>query len=220
MIKLIYRTFLNMLFPPKCPICHCYVGEQGEWCIKCLQQVLSIRVIHVKQHHLKYLDGCQVLCQYKSGIKKMIHHIKFYQALKYVSHIHWLLNKEGDLKSFQCVDFVTPVPLHESRLKSRGYNQSEKIFYPWVKEKGWLWQNLLIREKDTVPQYELNPRQRQKNIKNAFVMKQNQNIKDRTILLVDDIFTTGATMDECAKVLKAAGAKKVIGLALATDAEY
>ena len=77
-----------------------------------------------------------------------------------------------------------------------------------------------MRKKDTVPQYELSPKERQKNIKNAFVMRPNYNIQDCTILLVDDIFTTGVTMDECAKVLKSAGAKKVIGLALATDAEY
>ena len=220
MVKLIYHTFLNMLFPPKCPVCRCYVGQQGEWCMRCLEQVLSIRTINVRQHHLKYLDECQVLCQYRSGMKKIIQHIKFYQALKYVPHIHWLLNREGDLVSFKCIDIVSAVPLHESRLKSRGYNQIEKIFYPWIKEKGWLWQNLLMRKKDTVPQYELSPKERQKNIKNAFVMRPNYNIQDCTILLVDDIFTTGVTMDECAKVLKSAGAKKVIGLALATDAEY
>ena len=63
-------------------------------------------------------------------------------------------------------------------------------------------------------------KERQKNIKNAFALALDQEVKHKTILLVDDIFTTGATMDECAKVLKAAGAKKVVGLALATDAAY
>ncbi len=220
MIKLIWHTFLNTLFPPKCPICRAYVGEQGEWCMACLHHVLSIHTIGIKQHQLKYLDGCQVLCQYRQGIKKIIQQIKFHQALNYLPHIEWLLNKEGDLAYFKEIEIVVPVPLAEARLKKRGFNQSEKIFYHWAKEKGWSWQNSLIRKKDTIPQYDLSPSERQKNIKNAFALALDQEVKHKTILLVDDIFTTGATMDECAKVLKAAGAKKVVGLALATDAAY
>ena len=131
MVKLIYHTFLNMLFPPKCPVCRCYVGQQGEWCMRCLEQVLSIRTINVRQHHLKYLDECQVLCQYRSGMKKIIQHIKFYQALKYVPHIHWLLNREGDLVSFKCIDF--PLSLDKGkRLALAEFINEKKRYCPTI----------------------------------------------------------------------------------------
>jgi len=83
---------------------------------------------------------------------------------------------------------------------------------------GWPWEEVLARIRATEPQWELTPGERRKNIKGAFGSTRPELIRDKNILLVDDIFTTGITLNECARVLKKAGARKVFGLALASGA--
>ena len=111
---------------------------------------------------------------------------------------------------------VIPVPLHKRKFNQRGYNQSELIAR---KTAGYLGitpaADCLLKIKSTKDQARLKDGQRPENLKNAFVCSKPWLISGKNILLVDDVFTTGATMNECARVLKEAGAKEVIGLAIA-----
>ncbi|MBP2634070.1 MAG: phosphoribosyltransferase [Firmicutes bacterium] len=218
MLKQIYQAILDTVFPPKCPICHTYVEGRGQWCSICLGKVVTKHYAPLDSEHVKFLDQCIVLCHYRQGLKQLIHAIKYYKKLHYIAPLIWLLNREVSLATLPMISIVVPVPLHADRLKERGFNQSEKIFHPWANQQGLEWQNILIRTKATVKQHNLTIAERKQNIKDAFTIIEQMKLKGKTVLLVDDIFTTGATMNECAKMLKQAGAVKVIGLTIASDA--
>ena len=100
---------------------------------------------------------------------------------------------------------VLPMPLHPNKLKKRGYNQSALIARELCKKYGlMLDESLAVRIKDTKSQRELDRSQRAENMKNAF--SASGSVKNKRILIIDDVFTTGATMNECAKALKVKGA--------------
>ncbi len=125
------------------------------------------------------------------------------------------LNKIGGEFSFN--DYlIIPVPLHKRKYNWRGYNQSELVAQKISKYLNiGLAKNYLIKEKSTRDQVELKKDERLKNLDGAFKCSGSESISGRKILLVDDVYTTGTTMNECARVLKEAGAKEVIGLAIA-----
>ena len=112
--------------------------------------------------------------------------------------------------------FIQSIPLSKSRLFARGFNQAEMIAKFFKSSLGLETGNFLIRKKDIPFQAELSSRaQRYKNIKGSFKLIPNANVKDKTIILVDDVVTTGATCVEAGRILKAAGCRKVYVLSLA-----
>ena len=113
------------------------------------------------------------------------------------------------------VDYVVPVPLHKKRLRKREYNQSLILASSVSKHTGiGLLKNCLLRVKTSVPQSQLPRKERFKNVKNVFDVAKPAMVNGKILLLVDDIFTTGATINECSKVLLKAGAKEVRVLTL------
>ena len=119
------------------------------------------------------------------------------------------------------VDIVIPVPIHKKKLRQRGFNQAELMARPLSKKWGLpLDCKTLIRTKSTPAMSNLTPLQRRENIAGAFVIEKVKEgvVKDKSILLVDDVYTTGSTVDECSKVLLAAGAKDVYVITLAAGA--
>ena len=107
------------------------------------------------------------------------------------------------------VDALVPVPLHPTRKRKRGYNQAELLALEIGKQLGLLVENnWLIRTKNTVPQKLLNGQERRNNLKKAFKLCRND-VKLKSIIVIDDIYTTGSTMDAVAQVLKNAGIERV-----------
>ena len=114
------------------------------------------------------------------------------------------------------VDSVIPVPLYEKRLRQREFNQSALIANHTARYLGkTLLLNCLIKIKDTSPQVGMPATQRVKNLKNAFEVRNQSLIHGKTILLIDDVFTTGATTRECSRTLKKAGAGDIFVMTLA-----
>ena len=114
------------------------------------------------------------------------------------------------------IDLLVSVPLHMKRLRERGFNQAHLLIRRWAKQEGIPFDGLtLSRSRWTEPQTTLSRSERQKNIKGAFSLRHPEKIKGRKILLVDDVYTTGATVNECARVLMKAGAEFVDVLTLA-----
>lgn len=113
---------------------------------------------------------------------------------------------------------VVPVPVHPRRLKKRGYNQTTLIFRGWAEKNRLAWREALSRVKETAPQYQLDPAARRENIKGAFSVTRPEGILNQRVLLVDDIFTSGSTLDECAHELRRAGADSVQALVVASSA--
>lgn len=114
------------------------------------------------------------------------------------------------------IDLIVPVPLHPKKLRERQFNQSEVLASYLAKRLDKkIVKDKVKRIKYTMPQTELKRDERIKNVDGAFLAKDGHDLKGKTILLIDDVFTTGATLHECAKALKNAGAKKVVAFALA-----
>jgi len=111
---------------------------------------------------------------------------------------------------------VIPVPLHPTRLRERGFNQAVDLARPVARERELpLTVDAVARIRDTAPQFGLTVVQRKQNVKGAFAAKKPELLQDQTIILVDDVMTTGATAAECCRTLKDAGAKMVAVLTLA-----
>lgn len=199
---------IDILDSQYCPFCTSpKIAVEGRTCPACQKT--------------KTLNGLYFAADYNSFIvKKLIHRFKYEPYVKdlaqpladlIVEHI----SRVGAAEKI--ADFVlVPIPLHIKKQKKRGFNQSEEL----AKELSSnlilpVLDNVLIKTKETQSQTELKKEEREKNIENAFLCSQPDLIKGKNILLVDDIFTTGSTMEECAKVLKNAGAKEVWGAAVA-----
>ncbi|BBB91686.1 MAG TPA: ComF family protein [Methylomusa anaerophila] len=213
------NAVLDILFPPRCPACRQWVGIHGAWCARCFGELMSVRQIPLAEHRLKYLDECLVLSDYTGPLQRLIRDMKFRSLKQHAPSLTYVVEqgmkeRSGGMQARS----VIPVPLSRQRLKERGFNQTEAIFKPWAAKQGLNWLDGLERIRLTAPQWELNLTERRKNIKGAFRVTRPEDVKGHCILLVDDIFTTGITLDECAKVLKQAGAVKVKALTLASGA--
>jgi len=118
-------------------------------------------------------------------------------------------------------DCIIPVPMHKGKIRKRGYNQAELMARPLAHKTGLpLLVKALVRQKASKPMSRLSTYDRMENVKNIFAVKngQAQLIRNKTVLLVDDIYTTGSTADECSRVLLEAGAQKVYLLTFAAGA--
>jgi ComF family protein len=110
------------------------------------------------------------------------------------------------------LDMIIPVPMHKSKEKKRGYNQAALLAKGISKRMNVPFdQNLMMRSRLTKPMNKMNPQERKDNVRDAFTIREEKDkmIKDKVVLLVDDIFTTGSTLDECSKLLLEKGAVKV-----------
>ena len=221
---------LVLLFPKFCFGCQ----KEGSYLCEDCQAILEISGFHQPYRTSHLTDLYFALNYQKPLIKNLIKLFKYEPFVKdlsktlsslILSHFRCLENSpEFILEHFQLLDnkpnysdFVLfPVPLERSRLKWRGFNQAEEIareISSFLKIPLVL--DCLVKTKETLPQVELAKETRKENIKGVFSCFCPEKIKGRKILLVDDVFTTGATLEEAAKVLKTAGAKEIIGLVVA-----
>ena len=159
---------LDLVYPPKCPVCRAFVDQHRSWCAKCLGAVIAQREINMAEHRLTALASCRVVCDYSGGVRRLIHDLKFRHASRLAGYLTWLLEHHAVSQSFTGIDAVVPVPLSAERLRQRGYNQTELIFKAWANQQGWNWLEVLERQRSTLPQWELDFRHRRQNIKGAF----------------------------------------------------
>ena len=158
-------------------------------------------------------------CLYDGIVADLITGLKYGKHLTNVPILGELL-EEAFLKWLreEKIDLIIPIPMHIDRLKKRGFNQSvllakelaERIRIPWN-------HSVLVKIRNTPPQVSLHKKARKENLKKAFVVNESWKpfLSHASVLLIDDVITTGTTIMECAKILKRAGATKVIGLSVA-----
>ena len=143
-----------------------------------------------------------------------IKQFKYSRRLDMLPVMHHWLQRPLCLELFYEADLVAPVPLHPSRLRQRGFNQALLLAQAFPEVS--LERELLVRVRHTPPQTSLKtPKERRENVKGAFTVPQPELVKGKKILLIDDVFTTGATVKECARVLRRAGAREVDVLTVA-----
>jgi len=179
-----------------------------------------------KKHTGFALSGVFTAADYKNSlIKKMVANLKYRPFLQELSKpiadiiiTHLILNKNQFLPILTNNSLIIPIPLFPKKEKTRGFNQSLLI----AKEISSYLQmpvstDNLLRIKDTSSQVKLSKAERWQNMANAFVTKNPEIIRNKTFFLIDDVFTTGATMEQCASSLKKAGAKSVWGIAFCRE---
>ncbi len=169
---------------------------------------------------------------YESGLRELIHLLKYNQVRPAANVLGRMLAEAiEDLQPLLAGKdvLVVPVPLHSRKLRQRGFNQSELIARAALKLKPaagrlQLSAGLLERRRETKSQIGLSRHQRRENIRGAFVVAKPDQVDGREILVVDDVFTTGTTVAECARVLRRAGASKVyvatVARTLKTEAQH
>ena len=211
------NAFLNFLFPPHCPVCRAEIETFGDWCPACIDKTAAVRRLPVFGRD--ELHTVWALSFYRGGMKKLIQQLKYQKKKNVCAYIHTFLRFTAPEKILPVPDLVVPVPLYAEKEKRRGFNQTTMIFGPWAEQLNYTWGEALLRVHETRPQYELDRQERRQNMKHAFSLAEDkkEQIRDKRILLVDDIFTTGATIEACAKVLCAAGARQIDALVLASD---
>lgn len=222
-----YNFLLDLIFPKYCVGCGC----EGVWlCKTCKDKIIYIekttcptcnRLTSIGKFCSRcrpnsYLTGVIVAAYYNEGpLKEAIHNFKYDLIfdLKYALSdiLSETLNKRWNKKAI-----IIAVPLHKKRASERGFNQAELLAEEVSKKFNFrIIKNKLVRTKYTTQQVKLSGKKRRKNLFGVFGWVGKEEIKGKIVLLVDDVYTTGATLQECAKILKLAGAKEVWGLVLA-----
>ncbi len=149
---------------------------------------------------------------YDGVLKKAINRLKYHKVKRLSGPLSDILLTNKIPRT----DIVLPVPLHSRRMRERGFNQSALLSRHLADRLGMRLEiNCLAKIKDTAPQVGLSSKDRILNIKGAYAVHKTEALMGSDILLVDDVFTTGATLRECSKVLKKAGARKIYALTLA-----
>lgn len=172
------------------------------------------------------LDGLSCGVVYKGVVKRMLFSLKYSPYMMDLRHAcgklfyECISQNELFISTLPQHPIVMPIPLSSKKYKLRGYNQSELLAAGLARNFNLkMYKNVLKRIRDTKPQFKLNKEERFKNVLHVFeVSKQHQSvIQGKTILLVDDLATSCATLRECAKVLKRAGVKEVYGVTFARE---
>lgn len=210
------ESFWTFIFPATCSGCDEGVEIRGDWCPKCREGILDVRKLPLNESSV--LDELWVIGDYRGHLRRNLIHYKFPPYDRGLRFSFWrLLDLGRDKLPDWGEEWVAcPIPLHKTREKTRGFNPGEEIFRKWLKKNFNIgWSSLLKRERETEPQSTLGTKaQRFENVKGAFSIE--SIVDGRSILLVDDIFTSGATLEAAAEVLKKGGAYRVNGLVLAS----
>ena len=215
--------FLNFIYPPRCGIC----GKISEnfLCVKCNKVLEGQAVFGIDKTkaNLKSFENHLYIFKYEGIIRNMIINYKFNEkSYLYKTFVNFLLKNKKFFKILKSYDKIVPVPISKKRMKQRGYNQSKLIANELSKKLGIdLDLNSLLKVKDIIEQSKLDGRNREENIKNAYSLStyaiSKNTLENKKIILIDDVFTTGSTVEECAKTLKNANPKKIDVLTIAKD---
>lgn len=225
-ISKLVRTALDWVFPPACAGC----GKEGEvFCPECLAAIIPIkqptcrycslslvkagictRCLELDHPYTEMLSYAVYAGSLRSGIHAMKYQSNFWLGEVFSRFMIQLLKDKN-----WTVDVVMPIPLSEERLEERGYNQAALLSSPIAKYFGWKHdQRCLVRVKENHSQVALTREQRFENVKSAFLAEPPRQTK-LSVLLVDDVFTTGATITEASKALQASGFGNIYAVTLA-----
>ena len=219
-VKNFYDLILDLVYPPVCGICGKF--NQDFLCKKCqkmLEAEAKFKIDKVDNQEY-FFENHLYIFKYEGIIRKLILNYKFNEkSFLYKTFVNFLLKNEKFFKILKSYDTIIPVPVSSKRMNERGYNQSELIADDIVKQitECECITDCLIKNKNIIEQSKLNKEQRQKNIQGVYILKNKEKLINKEILLIDDIYTTGSTANECCKVLQKAKPKKIDVFTIAKD---
>lgn len=214
-MKLAVRRCLDLLYPPKCVFCDALLsGGEEYFCRSCGEKIPMAEEEKLCRTGT-YFDRCVAPLYYEGMVRDSFLDYKFHEkswrAGVYAAFLVPYLKKE-----FPDIDAITWVPLGRRNQRDRGYDQSRLLAQEIAKAMNLPYEMYLEKVRHTRQQSRIEaPEERRANVLGAYAMKKNAEVAGRRLLLVDDIFTTGSTMEECSRVLMSAGASCVHGAVLA-----
>lgn len=224
------EELISVLFPRRCPVCGEIVQPKGRLicpecrgklsdvsgpvCLKCGKELVQEdgEYCFGCRRHPKSFDGGAALFNYNEVSAQSMVQIKYKNKREYLDfYAEEMVRRLGKKLMRMDADALVPVPVHPARRRARGFNQAQELAVRLSRLTGIpVCADMLIRSRKTAPQKELAPGERLKNLEQAFqVRKENIPPGMRTALLIDDIYTTGSTIEACTRVLKRAGIKTV-----------
>ena len=218
---------LNLIYPPMCGICGKF--NENFLCPKCQKILENEAVFGIDKYEKikieknlqerKYFNEHLYIFEYEGIIRRIILKYKFEdKAYLYKTFVNFLLKNKNFFEFIKKYDTIIPVPISRKRRALRGYNQSELIVkeianFTNLKEES----DCLFKIKNVIEQSKLNKEERQKNIQGVYELRNKEKLYKKKILLVDDIYTTGSTVNECSKVLRGAKPKQIGIFTIAKD---
>lgn len=213
-----WKYIRDFIFPLRCPRCHAVTDWGRAWCDDCLAVELHPRYVEVED--MDYLSTVFVLGDYDGGLRHIIQNIKFNHKKGQVDGLVPFLQEMVSAVDWSHYDYVVPIPISDGHAKERGYNQVDIIFQESIARISHVqYVNVLEKSNDTKAMWTLDREERKQNMAHAFsIRKEGCDIRGKSILLVDDILTTGSTLSAARKVLLDGGAMSVEALVLASGA--
>ena len=225
MMKQIWTVPLVSMYPTICGICEKI--NKDALCPKCNLELKKQAEVNILQKEEieenikkeKYFEELMYIFKYEGQVRKLILDYKFNEkSYLYKTFVNFLLKNEKIFENIKKYDKIIPVPISKKRNKERGYNQSMLIAEEIANKTNLeLVNNCLIKTKNIIEQSKLNKEDRQQNIQGVYSLQNERLITKQKILLVDDIYTTGSTVNECCKILQQANPKTIGVLVLAKD---
>lgn len=214
--------FMNFLYPPTCIIC----GKSADYyiCEKCNKRIKQYEEYHYlsrdedNNYPIRHYDELIYILRYEKIIRKIMINYKFYSK-PYISYFfaYKIMNNKSLCKKIKECDYLVPVPMSAYKESLRGYNQTRLITSIISKKLKIKESNNLKKVNNALTQGKLNKLERINNIEGIFYVEDNQEFVGKRVVLLDDIYTTGSTIEECARVISESGAKKILVIILARD---
>lgn len=239
-----FRTLLDIIYPVRCPICEEIVSpKEQRICKTCKDKLIYISEPYcmrcgkpIENEEEEFCSDCEhkhyhfergfAVWVYNEAMKKSIAGFKYHNKKEYATfYIQEILRGYDYQLRRLSIDAIIPVPIHKSKYLERSFNQAELLARGIGKELGIpVIRDMLIRGKKTVPQKTLSDKERLRNLSEAFELNNKLLSMDlahiRTVLLVDDIYTTGSTIEACTNCLKSHGIKEVYFIVLCIGKGY
>ncbi|SMC25169.1 comF family protein [Desulfacinum hydrothermale DSM 13146] len=228
-VRDLLRRLSDWILPPVCAAC----GAAGldlpvsGWCCGCLDRVRLVgsplcplcgrpypateampdhRCGECLEGRFRF-DRARSAAVYEEAVQKGILELKFHGSLHWAEALAALILRNPHTRDMlSAADFLVPVPLHPHRIRQRGFNQASVLAHRLARRTGHRVEKVLERRRKTMPQTRLSRRERLENVRGAFQVLNPHRVKGRKIVVIDDVFTTGTTLSECARALKTARA--------------
>ena len=233
-LKYFGLTILEFFLPRLCLFCGVAVGEEAAVavCPECEAQIKWVesplctccgKMFEEREGGDRVCGDCQTdsppfararaAAIYDGPVAQAITRFKFSRQMAYLPVMQHWLRRPLCMELVAAADLLAPVPLHPKRIKHRGFNQALLLARAFPEAP--VAREAVVRTRHTAPQVGLNPKERQDNVKGAFAVPDPELVQGKSVLLIDDLLTTGSTVKECAKVLRRAGARRVEVLTVA-----
>lgn len=211
------NSALDYFFPPICGMC----GEINEnyICNNCYENIKKIKKCVINEYNNRNFSKHLYIFRYEGIIRNKIIEYKFEdKGYLYKMFAKIILSDKKTCNFIKKYDVIIPVPISKKRKKKRGYNQSELVANELTQKLNQdIWTDIIIKKKDNKPQSELNKLERIKNVEDIYEINKPIEVKNKKVLLLDDIYTTGSTVNEIARKLKQNQTQEIGVITLAKD---